>query len=165
MGDGASAGEDQDTVTGILGGIMPPAITEEEDPVVQEEIFTDIVVGLLAAADIYQTLGDTLITDPAAGNEDVTGGTLVSAAVAGLVDLVVTEFMDPEVQDDPAEAAAVLWDIYLEGQNEEPDITDIVGFNENAEFSTEITDITYLQNIATTAGIDIVTLFGSTPEA
>jgi hypothetical protein len=164
---GTGSGEDQATLQGVLTGIMPAAVTELGTPEEQEEAFSDIVVGLLTANNLYETLGDVLISDPAAGNPDVTGGTLVNAAVAGMLDIFVTEMVDldndglPDVDPDPAAAAAVLWDVYQAGLDGETDLSGIAGFNETAEITTSVTDLTYLQNIATTAGIDAATLFGT----
>lgn len=166
-----SSGDDPDAaqtgVQDILGGLMPASVTELETPEAQEEAFAEIVTGLLAAADIYQELGDNLISDPEAGNEDITGGTLTNAAVAGIVDIVVTDLIDPTflpAPDDPEysnAAAGVLWAVYQESLAPEPDLSQIEGFDTTAELSLDITEVTYLQNIAVTANMDLGSLFGS----
>lgn len=161
---GMSGGSDpeaaQDAIQQILEGIMPDSIVEETDPEAQKEAFTGIITGLLAAADIYETLGDTILTDPAAGSSDITGGTVVNAAVAGMVDLVVTQLVDPEYQDTPEEAAAVLWNLYEVSLNEGNPAA-VPGFNESAEMTSDITDLTYLENIALASGFDLASVFGA----
>lgn len=161
MADGGDSAADQAAMQEIIESIIPVSVTELP-PDEQEAAFSNIIEGLLAASDIYEELGNNLVVDPADPeadliNEDVTGGVLMNAAVAEVVDTFVTSMLEPAYQT-PAEAAGVLWDVYQAALNEE-DPSTVTGINTSGTIDIALEDMTYLQNIAFATGIDITTLF------
>lgn len=152
------------TIATILAALLPAEIAQETDPAVKEVAFTDLLTGLITAGEIYLTLGDSIITDPAQADAatvyaDITGGVVMNAIVAGLITSVVDTMLLPDYQE-PAVAAGVLLGLLQDIQNGvEPDTT---GINLSADMSTVLSDLTYLENIALAAGADLSSLLGET---
>ena len=136
----------------ILEGIMPASISDEPDPEVQEQIFTEIITGIMNASDIYQELGNNIITDPASVPEgSIDGGIVMNAIVSGFLDSFIEALLLPQYQN-PEDAAAILWEVYSIEPGTDP--ATITGINSEGVMP-EVTDMDYIQNLAIAAGFDL----------
>ena len=154
MEDPESTATEAEVMQQIIEGLIPESILEaptEEEKVL---LLLDVVEGIMNAADIYETLGNEIISDPTIGNPDITGGIVIDVVVAGLLDTFITSMMDPGYQT-PEAATGVLLQLY--NNPSQPELID--GFNEDGE-QPEITDLDYLMTIGETAGLDLSALFG-----
>jgi hypothetical protein len=150
----------EENMQNILQSIIPESIITAP-PEEQQPLFMDMIAGLINAAEIYEELGNNIISDPAAGNENITGSVVMNAVVAGLLDLIISGMIDPAYSQNPEDTALILWELYSLEPGANP--LDIEGLNLTGTMPqlSEISDLTYIRNLAVTAGLDLNALLST----
>lgn len=134
----------EEVIIDIFNTIIPPEIGQDKDA------FKSLIDGLLAANQTYEEISNGLdITQLDDGT--VTGGTVMNAAVCGLVSIVYTGIA---TAGDPID---VLYELYTLPPGSSP--TEITGLN--ADFTApDISTLGHLTTLAAAAGADLTTLLG-----